>query len=51
MLATGDPKKLLAECDNSTVRNFLTRGEARAPAKQDDAPCLSAPERKPGGNI
>jgi phospholipid/cholesterol/gamma-HCH transport system ATP-binding protein len=28
MLATGDPKKLLAECGNQTVRSFLTRGEA-----------------------
>ncbi|HEX9024459.1 MAG TPA: ATP-binding cassette domain-containing protein [Geobacteraceae bacterium] len=28
MIAAGDPKVLLKECDNATVRNFLTRGEA-----------------------
>lgn len=27
MIATGDPKKLLAECQNPTVHAFLTRGE------------------------
>jgi phospholipid/cholesterol/gamma-HCH transport system ATP-binding protein len=27
MIAQGDPNTLLAECDNPTVRNFLTRGE------------------------
>lgn len=27
MIATGDPKKLLAECRNPTVHAFLTRGE------------------------
>lgn len=32
MLATGDPKKLLAECTIPTVHNFLTRGEAEATA-------------------
>ena len=31
MLATGDPKKLLTECENPTVRSFLTRGKATAP--------------------
>jgi phospholipid/cholesterol/gamma-HCH transport system ATP-binding protein len=30
MIASGDPNKLLAESDNPTVRNFLTRGEAMA---------------------
>jgi len=30
MIATGDPKRLLAECENPTVKNFLTRGEAHA---------------------
>lgn len=28
MIASGDPKLLLAHCENSTVRNFLTRCEA-----------------------
>ena len=32
MLATGNPKQLLSECENPTVRNFLTRGEAGAAA-------------------
>lgn len=38
MIASGDPKKLLAECKNPTVHSFLTRGEPdgqqpdRAPA-------------------
>jgi len=32
MTASGDPKHLLARCDNPTVRNFLTRGEAGRPA-------------------
>jgi phospholipid/cholesterol/gamma-HCH transport system ATP-binding protein len=27
MIAQGDPKKLLEECENHTVRSFLTRGE------------------------
>jgi phospholipid/cholesterol/gamma-HCH transport system ATP-binding protein len=30
MIASGDPKKLLAECDHPTVRAFLTRGGDRA---------------------
>jgi len=33
MIAGGDPKKLLAESENPTVRNFLTRGEAMAGGK------------------
>lgn len=28
MIASGDPKRLLAECRHPTVRNFLTRGDA-----------------------
>ena len=28
MTATGHPKTLLADCENETVRRFLTRGEA-----------------------
>jgi phospholipid/cholesterol/gamma-HCH transport system ATP-binding protein len=28
MIATGHPKKLLSDCENVTVRRFLTRGEA-----------------------
>jgi phospholipid/cholesterol/gamma-HCH transport system ATP-binding protein len=28
MIASGDPKQLLAECRHPTVRNFLTRGQA-----------------------
>ena len=30
MIATGDPKRLLVECQHPTVRNFLTRGDAMA---------------------
>jgi phospholipid/cholesterol/gamma-HCH transport system ATP-binding protein len=33
MLATGHPQQLLEESDNPTIRNFLTRGEAVAEAK------------------
>jgi len=44
MLATGDPKKLLAECGHPTVRNFLTRGEAKITGLDEskDA-CLLSP--------
>lgn len=44
MIATGHPKKLLDECEHPTVRNFLTRGEARAEAKagEQPAPCFLA---------
>jgi phospholipid/cholesterol/gamma-HCH transport system ATP-binding protein len=28
MIASGDPKRLLAECEDARVRTFLTRGEA-----------------------
>jgi phospholipid/cholesterol/gamma-HCH transport system ATP-binding protein len=38
MIATGDPKRLLAECRHPTVHNFLTRGEARAEASPGDRP-------------
>ena len=45
MLATGDPKRLLKECENITVRNFLTRGKAEADASTGDksGPCLMEP--------
>jgi len=33
MTASGDPKKLLEECQIPNVRNFLTRGEAKSQAK------------------
>jgi phospholipid/cholesterol/gamma-HCH transport system ATP-binding protein len=36
MIATGDPKKLLAECDNPTVHTFLTRGEPGAGRKEPE---------------
>ena len=39
MIASGDPKKLLAECENPTVRAFLTRGGDHAgvaPIRQQD---------------
>ncbi len=37
MIASGDPKQLLAECHHPTVRNFLTRGEAsRCETGQDE---------------
>jgi phospholipid/cholesterol/gamma-HCH transport system ATP-binding protein len=44
MIATGHPKKLLEECENPTIRNFLTRGEAKAEAKPGEtpAPCFFA---------
>ena len=44
MIATGNPRKLLEECWHPTVRNFLTRGEARAEAKpgEQPAPCFMA---------
>jgi phospholipid/cholesterol/gamma-HCH transport system ATP-binding protein len=44
MIATGHPKKLLEECGNPTIRNFLTRGEAKAEAKPGEtpAPCFFA---------
>ncbi len=49
MLATGDPKRLLTECRNPTVQNFLTRGEAQASAAPGEVPgpCLLAPGSKP----
>jgi phospholipid/cholesterol/gamma-HCH transport system ATP-binding protein len=42
MIATGHPKRLLAECEHPTIRNFLTRGEAKAEAKPGEtpAPCF-----------
>jgi phospholipid/cholesterol/gamma-HCH transport system ATP-binding protein len=36
MIAQGDPKKLLAETDNPTVQQFLTRGERGKPAGGQD---------------
>lgn len=44
MIATGNPKKLLEECGHPTIRNFLTRGEAKAEAKPGEtpAPCFLA---------
>ena len=44
MIATGHPKRLLAECEHPTIRNFLTRGEAKAEAKPGEtpAPCFLA---------
>jgi phospholipid/cholesterol/gamma-HCH transport system ATP-binding protein len=38
MIATGDPKRLLAECENPTVKNFLTRGEAHAKTSPGETP-------------
>lgn len=35
-IAEGDPKRLLAECRNATVRKFLTRGEAAVPVHDTD---------------
>ncbi len=46
MLATGDPKVLLAECANPTVRSFLTRGEAETttgPKKGRAGSCVTTP--------
>jgi len=36
MIASGNPKKLLEECDNPTVRRFLTRGAAEPLTKTID---------------
>lgn len=36
MIASGNPKKLLEECDNPTVRRFLTRGAAEPLIKTID---------------
>ena len=38
IIATGHPKKLLAECGHPTVRSFLTRGEAQVEAGPGEAP-------------
>jgi phospholipid/cholesterol/gamma-HCH transport system ATP-binding protein len=37
MIAQGDPKKLLAETDNPTVKRFLTRGESGEAAAGHDS--------------
>ena len=44
MIATGDPKRLLAECEHPTIRNFLTRGEEKAEVNPGEkpAPCFLA---------
>jgi len=44
MIATGHPQRLLEECGHPTVRNFLTRGEAKAEVKPGEkpAPCFLA---------
>jgi phospholipid/cholesterol/gamma-HCH transport system ATP-binding protein len=38
MIASGDPRRLLAECRHPTVRNFLTRGDAKAEAEPGVTP-------------
>jgi phospholipid/cholesterol/gamma-HCH transport system ATP-binding protein len=38
MIASGDPKKLRAECENPTVRSFLTRGEEDASKGEKKTP-------------
>jgi phospholipid/cholesterol/gamma-HCH transport system ATP-binding protein len=38
MIATGHPKRLLEECGHPTVRNFLTRGEAKAESQPGEQP-------------
>jgi phospholipid/cholesterol/gamma-HCH transport system ATP-binding protein len=38
MIAQGDPKKLLAETGNPTVKQFLTRGESGEAAAGQDSP-------------
>lgn len=35
-IAEGDPKRLLAECQDATVRKFLTRGAAAVPVHDTD---------------
>ncbi|MGA7828829.1 MAG: hypothetical protein WCA04_14295 [Geobacteraceae bacterium] len=44
MIATGDPKRLLQECRHPTVRNFLTRGDAKSKEEPGVAaePCFLA---------
>ncbi|HQN20358.1 MAG TPA: polyamine ABC transporter ATP-binding protein, partial [Syntrophobacteraceae bacterium] len=34
MVAGGDPRRLLAECENPMVRDFLTRGQSGAGSKE-----------------
>ncbi len=41
MIASGDPHKLLTECANPTVREFLTRGESSGAAPEGAVMCLS----------
>jgi phospholipid/cholesterol/gamma-HCH transport system ATP-binding protein len=41
MIASGHPRKLLAECTNPTVIRFLTRGEALPQTTGADRDCLS----------
>jgi len=38
MIASGDPKKLRAECENRTVRSFLSRGMEDTPAGEGKTP-------------
>lgn len=42
MIASGHPQRLLKECGHPTIRNFLTRGEAKAETKPGEmpAPCF-----------
>jgi phospholipid/cholesterol/gamma-HCH transport system ATP-binding protein len=35
MIASGDPHKLLSECENAKVRSFLTRGESDEETKKN----------------
>jgi phospholipid/cholesterol/gamma-HCH transport system ATP-binding protein len=41
MIATGDPKVLLAECEDPRVRRFLTRGEDEPPEAARTAPSMA----------
>ncbi len=45
MIASGDPKRLLKECANPTVRSFLTRGKSGVaiPAESGGGSCFLAP--------
>jgi phospholipid/cholesterol/gamma-HCH transport system ATP-binding protein len=41
MIASGNPRRLLEECENPTVHRFLTRGEASSQKTEEGVHCLS----------
>jgi phospholipid/cholesterol/gamma-HCH transport system ATP-binding protein len=45
MIASGDPKKLLVECENPKVREFLTRGGDLVPPRRSGGKAEISPRR------